>query len=188
MVILVGLLLVVGCGTPHEFAGTLLSEPQPAPDFELISADGPVQLSDYQGQYVYLYFGYTFCPDICPTTLATLKNVRAELGEDADKMQVLMVSVDPERDTPDQLATYMGYFDESFVGVTGEQSAIDAAGEPFGVYYERHEGSAASGYLIDHTARFYLVDPNGDARVAYPHSTTYEQVLNDLNYLIANES
>jgi protein SCO1/2 len=183
--------LVAGC-TPsasHEFAGAALDAPQPVPDFTLTGSDGsPVSLSDFRGQYVYLYFGYTFCPDICPTTLAKLARVRSELGDEAGRMQVVMVSVDPERDTPEALGDYVTRFDPTFIGLTGSKADIDAAGEAFGLFYERHEGSAATGYLIDHTARAFLIGPDGRALVAYPHDAPDEDVLADLRWLMAQES
>lgn len=182
------ILLLPACSAPHEFAGTLLSDPHPAPDVPLMSVDGPVQLSDFQGQWTFLYFGYTFCPDACPLTLSKLKNVRKELGDNDDQMQVVMVSVDPERDSPEVLDTYVRYFDQSFVGITGNKEEIDALGEPFGIYYEKGEGSEATGYLVIHSTRFYLIDPDGNARVAYPHEATDEQVLTDLQYLLRTES
>ncbi|MCB0188529.1 MAG: SCO family protein [Caldilineaceae bacterium] len=188
LVLLFPLLVTLGCVPPHEFAGTLLSAPHPAPDGALMSVDMPVRLSDFRGQYVFLYFGYTFCPDACPLTLSKLMNVRKQLGENADRIQVVMVSVDPERDSPELLNTYVHYFDERFVGITGSKAEIDALGDPFGVYYEKGEGSAATGYLMIHSTRFYLIDPAGNARVAYPHETTDDQILADLDYLFRTES
>jgi protein SCO1/2 len=180
---------LAGCtATTHEFAGATLEDPQPVPDFTLTSAEGPVSLSDFRDQYVFLYFGYTFCPDFCPTTLAKLRQVRGELGEDADRMQVLMVSVDPERDTPEVLAEYVDAFDPAFVGLTGTTAEIDAAGEPYGLFYQRNEGSAATGYLVDHTTRTYLIGPDGRALVAYPHDATADAMLADLRWLMEQES
>jgi protein SCO1/2 len=186
-------ILMAGCRatavseSEREFAGALVNSPQPVPDFTLTSVNGPVSLSDYAGKYVFLYFGYTFCPDICPGTLSNLAAVRKELGEDADKMQVIMVSVDPERDTPDVLEKYVSHFDPSFIGITGSKEEIDAAGEPLGIYYEIHEGSAASGYLVDHTARSFLIDPKGNARVAYPHDAPRDGIVADLEWFFAQE-
>jgi protein SCO1/2 len=118
------LLLLLGCqfAAPHEFAGLELTAPQPAPNFTLESADGPVQLSDYQGKFVFLYFGYTFCPDACPTTMTTLAQLQRQLGDDADQVQVIMITIDPERDTAENMAEYVAFFDDSFVGLTGEKS------------------------------------------------------------------
>lgn len=180
--------LLMSCTQPHEFAGPELSAPHPVPEQALMSADGPVSLQDFEGQYLFVYFGYTFCPDVCPLTMATLAQVRAALAEDADRIQVIMVSVDPERDTPETLERYMSYFHDSFIGITGSEEAIRAVSDPFGVYFAKGEGSAATGYLVDHTARVYLVDPMGNARVAYPHSITAEEILSDLRYLFRGRS
>jgi protein SCO1/2 len=184
---------VVGCDqqsaseSEREFAGALVKTPQPVPDFTLTSADGPVSLSDFAGKYVFIYFGYTFCPDVCPTTLSNLAAVRQELGDDADKIQVIMVSVDPERDTPEALDTYTNYFDPTFIGLTGAKEEIDAVGEPLGVFYSFHEGTVASGYLIDHTARTFMIDPAGNARVAYPHDAPRDGIVADLKWFFTQE-
>lgn len=185
------ILSLAGCGATqtHEFAGAELPEPQTVPDFTLTAAgDTPVSLSDFRGQYVFLYFGYTFCPDFCPTTLAKMARVREELGDDADRMQVIMVTVDPERDTPEALADYVSRFDPSFVGLSGTTTEIDAAGAPFGLFYQKNEGSAATGYLVDHSTRTYLIDPEGNARVAYPHDAAVDDIVADLRWLIEQES
>lgn len=188
LLLILMLTALAGCVSKrHEFAGTVLEPPQPVPDFTLTSAAGPVRLSDYAGRYVYLYFGYTFCPDICPATLVDLARMRQALGDAADQVQVLMISVDPERDTPAHLADYVTHFDKTFVGVTGAKAVIDTVGEPYGLYYERHEGTAASGYLIDHSARVFLVDPQRQARVAYPFDTGAEALAADLRWLLAHE-
>lgn len=168
----------------HEFGGAVLESQETLPDFTLTAADGPVSLSDFRGQYVFLYFGYMFCPDFCPTTMAKLAKVHRDLGEDAARMQVVMVSVDPERDTPDALAKYAAAFNPTFVGITGTKEEIDHAGEPYGLFYERHEGSPASGYLVDHSTRTYLIGPDGRALVAYPHDAPADSILADLRWLI----
>ncbi len=187
--LLLGAALLAGCGAEHEFAGAVIDPPQPLPDFTLTTGgDTPVSLSDFRGEYVYIYFGYTFCPDFCPTTMSALTRARRELGEDADRMRVIMITVDPERDTPDVIANYVRFFDPSYVGLTGTTAEIDAAGEPFGVFYQKHEGSAEAGYLVDHSTRTYLIDPEGNYRVAYPYETTPEQFAEDLRWLMENES
>ncbi len=186
-------LLIVGCRetavseSERQFAGALVTSPKPVPDFTLTSVDGPVSLSDYAGQYIFLYFGYTFCPDICPATLSNLAAVRKALGDDAHKVQVIMVSVDPQRDTPEVLEKYVTHFDPTFIGMTGTKEEIDAAGEPLGIFYEIHEGSTATGYLVDHTARSFLIDPEGNARVAYPHDAPRDGILADLEWFFAQE-
>jgi len=179
------LLLSTACSQTHEFGGAVYEEPQTVPDFTLAAAnEQTVSLSDFRGQYVFIYFGYTFCPDLCPDTLAKLARVHKQLGDEAGQMQVVMISVDPERDTPEKLAEYVAAFDDSFVGLTGSPTEIDAAGAAFGLYYEKHEGTAATGYLIDHTARTYLLDPNGRILVAYPYDATDDAIEADLRYLL----
>lgn len=185
------ILILAGCGQaqPHEFAGAELPEPQIVPDFTLTAAgDMPVSLSDFRGQYVLVYFGYTFCPDFCPTTLAKLARVRDGLGDDAGRMQAIMITVDPERDTPEALAAYVTRFDPTFIGLSGTTAEIDAAGAPFGIYYRKNEGSAATGYLVDHSTRTYLIDPEGRARIAYPHDAAAEDMVADLRWLIEQDS
>jgi protein SCO1 len=191
VVILFFMLTVTGCRAEleHQFAGAELPEPQTVPDFTLTAAGNtPVSLSDFRGQYVFIYYGYTFCPDFCPATLAKLARVRDSLGDDAGRMQVVMVTVDPERDTPEALAEYVGLFDPTFVGLSGTTDEIDAAGRPFGIFYQKNEGSAATGYLVDHSTRTYLIDPEGKARVAYPHDAAVEDIVADLRWLIEKET
>ena len=179
-------LTTIGCTQePHEFGGLVFETPNPVANFTLTAANNqPVNLSDYAGKYVFIYFGYTFCPDVCPTTLSKLAAVQEDLGDEGDQMQVLMISVDPERDTPEHLADYVGHFDDSFVGITGSPEEIDAAGKPFGLYYAKHEGTAESGYLVDHTARTFLLNPKGEVIVAYPHDATKEAILADMQELL----
>jgi protein SCO1/2 len=190
--LLLGLVMItlMGCGgATREFAGATLDPPLPVPDFTLEAAGNQqVSLSDFRGQYVFLYFGYTFCPDACPITLSMLSQVRDQLGDDADRMQVIMVTVDPERDTPAVLADYVTRFDPSFIGLAGTKEAIDAAGQPFGLFYQRNEGTTSGGYLVDHTTRTYLIDPDGNALVAYPHDVPAESVVEDLRWLLSRES
>ncbi len=192
MALLLAALLVVGLSAcsvdeTHEFAGAVLESPESLPDFTLMGADGPVSLSDFRGQYVFLYFGYLSCPDFCPTTMAKLGKVYRGLEDDASQMQVIMVSVDPERDSPAELAAYTAAFNPAFVGLTGSKEDIDLAGEPYGLFYERHEGSDATGYLVDHSTRTFLIGPDGRALVAYPHDATAEAIAADLRWFFDQE-
>jgi protein SCO1/2 len=168
---------------PPEMHGVVLQSPQRLTDFTLDGSTGePVSLSDFRGKPVLIYFGYTFCPDVCPTTLNDLTDTMAALGKKADDVQVIMVSVDPERDTPEQLATYLKYFDPRFIGMTGAKDDIDAAATQFGVFYEAHEGTAATGYLVDHTSTVALVDEDGYLREIFSFDTPGEDVAADVAY------
>ncbi|MCA9925392.1 MAG: SCO family protein [Anaerolineales bacterium] len=180
--------LLAACRSDYEFIGTVPAEIQPAPDFTLTGVDGPVSLSDFGGKYVFVYFGYTFCPDICPDTLSKLARVRRQLSaEEADQVQVIMISVDPDRDTPELLAEYVAHFDDSFVGLTGTKEEIDEAGIPYYLFYEKHDGTVASGYLIDHSSRAFLIDKNGNARLSYSFDTTSDGILSDVEWLLDHE-
>ena len=172
--------------TPPEFHGVVLQSPRVADDFTLMASTGaPLKLSDLRGKYVLLYFGYTFCPDVCPTTLNEIKGMAERLGPDKmERIQVVFVSVDPERDTATQLATYLKYFDPSFVGLTGSVEEIQTVASQFGVFFERHEGSAATGYLVDHTSAITVIDPAGYVRLVFPHGTTSADMAVDLAYLL----
>lgn len=191
--VLVGLvvLMVVGWSIgkalrPYVFHGTVLQSPSPAMNFTLTSHNGqPVSLSDFNGQVVLLYFGYTTCPDVCPTTLAELHAMRQLLGSRAKDVQVLMITVDPERDTLAVLGEYMPHFDASFIGLTGTSDQIAQIATNYGVAYSRHEGpSAIGGYLVDHTATVTAIDRQGYVRVIFPFNTPAADIAADVEYLL----
>jgi protein SCO1/2 len=171
-------------GAPR-FNGVLMQSPERVPDFEMMASTGErVRLSDFRGRPVLLYFGYTFCPDACPTTLSELKKVMAELGPDADEVQVLMVSVDPLRDTPEALRTYLASFDPSFIGLSGTEEEVLSAATPLGVYFSAHEGTTASGYLVDHTTTLMALDQDGYLRLLYPYETPADAITADMRTLL----
>jgi len=184
------LLALVGAGTfalrvrPVEMHGTLLDPPLPARDFELTSAAGPVRLSDLRGKIVVVFFGYTFCPDVCPTTMVRLGNAIRQLGGKADDVRVVMVSVDPERDTPERLAEYVGAFHPSFLGLTGTPEQIAEVASAYGIYHAKAEGSAASGYLVDHTATVTVLDRDGRVRLLWPFEVDADAMAADLRALL----
>lgn len=183
---LAALVLLAGCRpAPTDFHGTYLDPPMPAADVTLASAAGPVRLSDFRGDLVVLNFGYTSCPDVCPTTLATLAQARALLGAAAAAVQVVFVSVDPERDAPARAARYAAGFDTTFVGLSGTPAQIADAASAYGVYYARADsGATAAAYLVDHTATVFVLGRDGQARLLWPFGTDAEAMAADLRALL----
>ncbi|MDP1548205.1 MAG: SCO family protein [Anaerolineales bacterium] len=169
---------------PHTFHGTVIQSPDLAHDFTLTSADGDVSLSDYRGKLVLIYFGYTFCPDICPATLANVGQALRDIGDSADDVQVIMISLDPERDTPEKLAQYMKHFHPSFIGVTGTPEQLAEVAALYGIYYQKTEGSVASGYLLDHTATLLVIDREGYLKLVFPFGVTVPEIADDLKYML----
>lgn len=178
------LVLAAGC-RPYQYHGQYLDSPMTVPPVTLTGQDGqPASLADFRGKVALVYFGYTFCPDVCPTTLSTVDKALDLLGNKADQVQLVMISVDPERDTPAVLANYLSSFNPGFAGLTGTPEQIAAAATPFGVYYQKHEGSAATGYLVDHTASVMVLDQEGRLRLLIPFQTPAEDIAADLEQLI----
>lgn len=159
-----------------------LSGPPPGGDFTLTSAHGPVSLHDFRGKWVLLYFGYTYCPDICPTNLGNLAVAWRQLPPEAQKqVQILFVSVDPKRDTPERLQQYVDYFGANIIGLTGPKAVIDEITQRYGVVYRMVPvKDSAMEYLVDHSAFTYLIDPQGRLITQLPHGTTpaqFKQVI-----------
>jgi len=181
------LLLSVPCtGAESPFRTGALEPPGPAPDFTLRTDQGKtVHLHDWRGSVVLLYFGYTSCPDVCPTTLAEFAEVRRQLGAAAQRLRVAMVTVDPERDTPKRLRVYTRAFDPAFLGLTGSKRTLAEVWKAYGVYVQSHRvpGSAA-GYVVDHSATTFVVDAGGDLRLAIPFGTPVDDIRHDLELLL----
>jgi len=169
------------------FHGAAIEPRLLAADFSLMATTGqPAKLSDYRGKVVLLYFGYTFCPDVCPTTLVDVKRAFERLGPQAEDVQLLMVTVDPERDTPKKLGEYLRYFHPSFVGLTGTVDEIRRVADSFGAKFEKHEGTAATGYLVDHTARVFVIDRQGYLSLSIPFGATPDEIAADLTYFLTH--
>lgn len=170
---------------PYQFHGMTLQSTEPAKNFALTDPMGKrVSLTDFRGQFVMLYFGYTTCPDVCPTTLAELHKARRLLGHNADQLQVIMVTVDPERDTPQLLADYVTHFDSSFIALTGTPDEIAQVASMYGVFYERAEEASSLGYLVNHTATVMLIDASGKLRMIFPFGAQAEDMAYDMQYLM----
>lgn len=171
-------------GTPALHGFELDNRPA-VPNFTLTTHTGdPFALYDMRGQVTLLYFGYTYCPDVCPITLAVLKKARNDLPESLqDDVQIIMVTVDPERDTPEVLAGYLAHFDDSFLGLTGTDDEIAAAGAPIGIFSEQVTVEGVDGYFIDHTATVAVVDKAGRLRTVYPFNMEWDNIAADLRVL-----
>lgn len=171
---------------PHVFSGTVIQSNTPAPAIELTSSrGGPVSLADFEDQVVVLYFGYTYCPDVCPTTLAKLDDALDELGPAAEDVQVVMVTVDPQRDDPDHLSRYLGAFNDDFIGLTGNLDEIASVATVYGVYFQvRDDLETAAEYLVDHTASLMVVDKAGYLKLVLPPDASVEDIASDLGYLV----
>jgi protein SCO1/2 len=193
---LVGLVLVLaglivfgaGCGafsSGYSYSGTQLDPPWPLPDFELTDTQGQTfQLSDVEGDLALIYFGYTHCPDVCPLTLLDVKEALQGM-EDNGRVQVIFITVDPERDTPEVLAGYLSAFDPDFIGLTGDSHTIQEVVKPYRVMAEKEDaGQAAVGYLVNHTARLYLVNPQRELRLTYTFGFDPAALRSDLEHLL----
>ena len=148
-------------------------------DFILQSAEGPVSLSNYKGKTIVLYFGYAFCPDICPTSLGLLSVALGKLkAEELDKMQAFFISVDPERDTVEKLKTYANSFHPSIKGITGTAEDIAKVAKLYGAMYMKVElPGSAMGYSVDHSSRYYVVDSDGKVKKLIDHGTSPDDIV-----------
>ena len=172
---------------PPPLRGVAIESPRPAYDFQLQSGgDQTVRLSQFRGKVVALYFGYTFCPDVCPATLAQVSEAMKQLGGDADRVQLIMISVDPERDTPGEVQNYVQAFDPRFIGLTGDLDTLTRISTEFGVVFQKHPGSEATGYLIDHTATLTVVDRDGYARLIMPFGVAGADIASDMRYMLTH--
>ncbi|MCC6167087.1 MAG: SCO family protein [Caldilineaceae bacterium] len=169
-----------------ELHSVLLQSPRQADDFTLTASSGePLALGDLRGKFVLIYFGYTSCPDVCPTTLNDLKQMAAALGEQRmQDVQIVLISVDPQRDTPERLALYLNSFDPRFLGMTGELEDVQRIASQFGIFFEAQPGTPDTGYLVDHTSVVTVVDPDGYVRMIFPYGTTGKDMAADMTYLM----
>ena len=185
-VIAVAISLAILFAKPPSFHGTSYSEPYPiAPQIELTKSNGETfRLSDQKGKIVLIFFGYTSCPDVCPTTLAELNLVLDGLGNKAKSVEVIFVSVDPERDTPEKIQKYVEHFNSEFVGLSGSVEELQSIWTNYGVYREKVKSDSALGYTVNHTARTYLIDADGNLRLSYGFQTPVEDIVSDLKTLL----
>ncbi len=192
-VALYGLVLLtmtlVACGPEKVgFKATDVTGATYAREFELTDHTGARRtLPDFRGKVTAVFFGFTRCPDVCPTTLAQMKLVLASLGDDAKRVQVLFITVDPERDTSEALAQYVTAFDPSFIGLTGSVDDIKRVAKEFKVFFQKAPGTSADNYSVDHTAAYYVFDPEGRVRLFMRHNTPPVDIVADIKLLLAGK-
>ncbi|POZ63959.1 SCO family protein [Chromobacterium alticapitis] len=176
---------LAACAPPRiDFKGTAINDDSMGGSFALTDFHGqPRSLDAYKGKVVALFFGYTHCPDVCPTTMLEYASVMKQLGEDADKVQVVFVSVDPERDTPKVLAGYVPYFDKRFVGLTGSPEQIEQVKKQYKVVAQKVP-APGGGYSVDHSSGSYLLDQNGKLRVFEAYGAPAASLAYDIKQLL----
>lgn len=171
-----------------SYTGTTYEPPVELDDFVMAASTGvEMSLNDFKGQYVLLFFGFTHCPDVCPTTLAIFRQVKDLLGDDASDVIFLFISVDSPRDTPEVIATYLSNFDPDFIGMSGDDETLQAIAAPFGLFYKRNNAESQTNYSVDHTGRSYVIDREGRLRISYAYSTEAEIITDGLRELMQQD-
>jgi len=178
--------LLASCASPPpDWHGTAYDPAAPAADFTLDDQFGrPFQLRSQAGEAVLLFFGYTNCPDVCPTTVADLKWVFHQLGERAEGLTFAFVTIDPARDTPQVLRDYLGRFNPGFLGLTGDPAMLEQVRSEYGIFAEVDPAAHPEHYLMTHTARVFLIDPHGLLQTSYSYGTPRQDILLDLQALL----
>jgi len=186
VLVLFALVLASGCSRDGpKFQASDITGASFGRDFALTDHTGkPRTLADYRGKAVVIFFGYTQCPDVCPTTLAALAEAMKRLGPEADRVQVLFVTVDPERDTPQLLAQYVPAFDPRFLGLYGDAEATARTAKEFKVIYQKVPGATAGTYTMDHSAGTYVFDPQGRLRLYVSNGQAPDVFVHDLRELL----
>jgi protein SCO1/2 len=186
-VVLVGILAAFIFARPPAFVGTVYDS-KVAPEIVLPMANGSeFRLSAQQGRVVLLFFGFTNCPDVCPTTLANLKQVTSQLGADAARVQVVFIAVDPARDTSDLMQAYADRFDPSFLGLSGSMVELGKVWNEYGVYRELGAKDANGNYEVTHSARVTVIDPRGNLRLSFNVGVRWQDILHDVKILLAEK-
>jgi len=174
---------------PYQYQGSVIQPPVPAADFTLLDQEGnPFQLSDQQGNVVLIFFGYTNCPDVCPATMADFHTLHDALGDRANQVDLIFVTVDPQRDTSERLKTYLANFDPAIVGLTGDPQVLEQVWKGYGVYQEKQDIGSASGYAVDHSAFIYAVDKQGNLRLTYRFGFDSSKIEEDVVHLLAEST
>jgi len=180
---------LIGCSPDAlRFKSIDMSGADYAKDFNLPDQNGQMRsLKEFRGKAVVVFFGFIQCPDVCPTTLNELAEVRRLLGADGQRVQGIFITVDPERDTPELLKAYLANFDPSFIALRGSPEQLAAVAKEFKVYYKKAEGKNAGSYSMDHTAASYVYDPQGRLRLYTRYGTGPQSLADDLRILLKQE-
>jgi protein SCO1/2 len=186
-------LALTACEKPQSpkvpFANTDITGLDYAKGFALTDHNGkPRTLADFKGKVVVVFFGYTQCPDVCPTTLSELAGIKKALGSDAERLQVIFITLDPQRDTPELMAGFIPAFDSSFLGLWGEQALIDKVAKDFKVFAQKVPSKDSKSYTIDHTAGSYVFDDQGHIRLFVRHGQGVDGLQKDLQRLLAGSA
>ena len=180
--------LLPACSDRSSFRGIDLTGADYARALSLPDQDGRLRsLADFKGQVVVLFFGYTQCPDVCPTSLSELAQARQLLGADGERLQGLFVSVDPERDKPEIMKAYMASFDPAFLALLPTPQQLPALAKSFKVYYKKVEGPTPTSYTMDHSAGSYVYDTQGRLRVYHRYGSGAESLAADIRTLLAEQ-
>ncbi|HSW19196.1 MAG TPA: SCO family protein [Ramlibacter sp.] len=182
-----GAAALTACGqdSKPQFKAVDITGADYAKDFQLADHMGQVRsLKDFKGKVVVVFFGFTQCPDVCPTSMAELAEVKRSLGADADKLQGLFITVDPERDTPELLKAYMANFDPSFLALRPTPEQLAAVAKDFKIYYKKVEGKTPGSYSMDHSAASYVYDPQGRLRLYTRYGTGAQALADDVKILL----
>lgn len=181
-------LIFAGCGEHKpaiKFDSIDITGADFGKDFRLKDSSGKVRtLADFKGKAVAMFFGYTHCPDVCPTTMSEMNQAMQLLGKDAARVQVLFVTIDPERDTPAVLASYVPAFNSSFIGLYGNSSETAEVAKNFKIFYQRVNSKDGKGYSMDHSAGTYVFDPSGNLRLFMKYGAGAEVIAHDLRILL----
>lgn len=173
-------------GSASGFSGIDITGADYADGFSLTDHNGqPRTLADFKGKLVVVFFGYTQCPDVCPTSLGELAQAKQLLGPDGDKLQGLFISVDPERDTPEIMKQYMASFDPGFLALYAAPDALPALAKRFKIYYKKVEGKTPTSYTMDHSAGSYVYDTQGRVRLYHRYGSGAPALAGDLKKLLA---
>lgn len=185
ILLLTAILTLIGCQA-EKFKGSELPEDIPTTDFTLTDHNGkPFTLSDLKGKVVLMFFGYTFCPDVCPMTLSNWMRIEDTLQQQAEQVEFVYITVDPERDTPQRLKDHLSIYSPNFIGLTGSPEALDSVYSAYGVYRDRSEieGNEEM-YFMSHTSSTLLFDREGRWRLVYSYGTPIEDIVHDIELLL----